>query len=103
MLSLIFLVGSGRTLITVHTSFISLLLLALNALINNGAIKESVEQVAELEDVMIDVFTGFCKYAYTSDYKTLLVLEEFSINLLGSSNLDIIKEDLKPIGGELNL
>ena len=55
----------------------------------------------EWRDATKCIFAGFCEYACTGDYQTPLVLEEFSMDLPGTSDLDIKQEDLKPIKEEL--
>lgn len=42
----------------------------LYTLINNGHMKESSTGIATLEDVEVETFIGFYKYAYTGAYVT---------------------------------
>jgi hypothetical protein len=65
-----FHVGEDRTCLTIHVGVVQNISEPLNALINNGRMKESTSGTAVLGDVDEDVFIGFCKYAYTGSYDT---------------------------------
>lgn len=52
----------------IHCSVVDGLSDPLRAMINNGQMKKSISRVAELEDVDVEIFGGFCKFAYTGCY-----------------------------------
>ncbi|KAI9753629.1 MAG: hypothetical protein M1815_006088 [Lichina confinis] len=63
-----FLVGPERTCMPLHSGFASALSAPLDALMNNGQMRESKERIAVLEGVEVETFSAFCQFAYTGSY-----------------------------------
>lgn len=54
----------------IHAAVVEGLSDPMYAMINNGQMMESVDQVAELDDVSPEIFAAFCEHAYTGKYTT---------------------------------
>ena len=62
--------GPDRARLAIHAGLVSELSKPLDALINNGQMKESTARCATLDDTEVDTFVAFCEFAYTDQYTT---------------------------------
>ncbi|CRG82903.1 hypothetical protein PISL3812_00250 [Talaromyces islandicus] len=65
-----FRVGKDKEPMTIHAALLQGLSDPLHVLMNNGHMRESQAGVAILDDVEVEIFIGFCEYAYTGLYET---------------------------------
>lgn len=101
-----FLIGSNRTEFIVPACFISSLSPSLDALMNNGSMRESVDRSVVFENLTPNMFAAVCEYAYTGSYRVPPPADDdeseipgeecvMPAEILSSQGLGIKQEDLQ--------
>lgn len=65
-----FLIGHDRRKLTIYAGLVYNLLALLDALMNNGCMKEAVTRTATIDDVEEETFIVFCEFGYKGNYTT---------------------------------
>lgn len=65
-----FLIGHDRRKLTIHAGLVHNLSAPLDALMNNGCMKEAVTRTATIDDVEEETFIAFCEFGYKGNYTT---------------------------------
>lgn len=65
-----FLIGHDQRKLTIHAGLVRNLSAPLDALINNGCMKEAVSRTATIDDVEEETFIAFCEFGYKGNYTT---------------------------------
>lgn len=66
------MVGKEEVPMSIHAAALEGLSDPLNAMINNGTMKESMSKVAVFKDVDVEVYAAFCEFAYTGKFESTL-------------------------------